>query len=36
MYQIKTEDVCKDFSNDEEMFDFMPQKILGNNLILVT
>ena len=22
MYEIKTEDVCEDFSNDNEMFDF--------------
>ena len=22
MYEIKTEDVCKDLSNDREMFDF--------------
>ena len=22
MYEIKTEDVCKDFSNNKEMFDF--------------
>ena len=36
MYEIKTEDVYKDFSNDKEMFDFSNYSIqLSQNQLLI-
>ena len=36
MYQIKTEDVCKDFSNNKEMFDFSNSKYqLSQNIMII-
>ena len=42
MYEIKTEDVCEDFSNDKEMFDFSNHSTKSkyydnsNKLVIVT